>query len=104
MGRSNAGDTESVFYLGGKGSCKGKAKPYNTWRYTFTIWRLALSPSLWRVWGLHKQVECSKNNSNDSLKIDFKKKSFDNINSQHKFNKKMETFFVIPSCKIFNCQ
>lgn len=61
------------FIWGGKGSCKVKAKPYNPWRYTFTIWRLALSPSLWRVWGLHKQVECSKNNSNDSLKIDFKK-------------------------------
>ena len=74
MGKSHAGDTESVLYLGRKeGSCKGKAKRYNLWRSTFTIWGLALNPSLWRGWGLDIYVECSKNNSNDSLKIDFQK-------------------------------
>lgn len=32
-----------------------------------------MNPSLWRGWGLDIYVECSKNNSNDSLKIDFQK-------------------------------
>lgn len=46
MGRSKAGDTKNAFYLERKaGSCKGKGRPYNLWRSTFTVQRLALSPS-----------------------------------------------------------